>query len=141
MKRVKIEIESLIEELDEAGLVESADKTRTVSEGKMESDGSKILLTYTEESENEKINSKVSVKEGEVTVSRRGGAEYDFIFREGERTSALYSIPPYSFDAEIYTKRIRSTLGESGGEVSLIYEMTLGGAKKRTKMKILVSEK
>ncbi len=141
MKKVKIEIESLIEELDEAGIVESADKTRTVSDAIMKTESSKITLTYTEESENAKIDSKITVNEAEVTVSRRGGAEYDFIFREGEKTNALYSIPPYSFDAEIYTKRIRNALGEGGGEVSLIYDMTLGGAKKKMKMKILVSEK
>lgn len=141
MKNVKIEIESLIEELDDSGLVESSDKTRTVSEGIMKNEGSKIRLTYTEKSENASIESEISVSESEVTVSRRGGAEYDFIFREGEKTDALYSIPPYSFDAEIYTRRIRNALCEGVGEITLIYDMTLGGARKRTKMKILVSEK
>ncbi len=141
MKNVKIEIESLIEELDDSGLVESSDKTRTVSEGIMKNEGSKIRLTYTEKSENASIESEISVSEAEVTVSRRGGAEYDFIFREGEKTDALYSIPPYSFDAEIYTRRIRNALCEGVGEITLIYDMTLGGARKRTKMKILVSEK
>lgn len=141
MKKVKIEIESLIEELDDSGLVESSDKTRTVSEGIMKNEGSKIRLTYTEKSENASIESEISVSESEVTVSRRGGAEYDFIFREGEKTDALYSIPPYSFDAEIYTRRIRNALCEGVGEITLIYDMTLGGARKRTKMKILVSEK
>lgn len=141
MKKVKIEIESLIEELDDAGLVDSSEKTRAEHNGELTKRDEELLLTYTEKAENVKIDSKISVNGNGVTVSRRGGAEYDFIFREGEKTLSLYSIPPYSFDAEIYTKKIRNALDENGGELSLIYDMTLGGAKKRTKMKIRVSEK
>ena len=74
-----------------------------------------------------------------MRVKREGGVEYEFIFREGETTSSLYSVPPYSFDTEIYTGKIRSSLTEEGGEISLLYYMTIGGAKKRTRMKIKVS--
>ena len=49
-------------------------------------------------------------------------------------------MPPYSFDTDIYTRRIRNSLSLSGGELTLIYDMTIGGAKKKTTMKIKVTE-
>jgi len=40
----------------------------------------------------------------------------------------------------INTKRIRNTLAERGGTLEILYDMKLGGADKRVKMKIEVSE-
>lgn len=136
---VKIHTESTIEELDDSGLAESSDRAVSDAVGTMMLEGKKISLSYTESSAEARINTEITVENNTVYVKRRGDAQYDFVFREGERTAALYSIPPYSFDAEIYTKRLRCSLCEGGGELSLLYDMTLGGAKKKTIMKIRVS--
>ena len=61
------------------------------------------------------------------------------IFAEKETTKTIYSIPPFSFDAEIYTRKIRSTISSSGGKLELFYSITVGGAKKNTVLKAVLS--
>lgn len=141
MKKVKIQIESTVEELDDAGLTESSERTESLATGDLEKIGNEIRISYSETEENITTKTLITHRESEVRVKREGGVEYEFIFREGETTSSLYSVPPYSFDTEIYTGKIRSSLTEEGGEISLLYYMTIGGAKKRTRMKIKVSGK
>ena len=141
LKKVKIEIESLIEELDDNGLTADSDKTHSTADGVMRISEGEARITYSETDENGKTDSEILLLGKTVSVKRTGALKYEFVFREGEGTSAVYTVTPYSFDAEIYTRRIKSSLSESGGEVTLIYDMTLGGAKKKTKMTIRVSEK
>ena len=140
MKNVKIEIDSIVEDMDDAGLVENSDKTHSSAIGSMETDGEKITLSYTEKNEDSRVESEIVISEDSVSVKRSGSVKYDFLFSEGKTTSSLYSVPPYSFDTEIYTRRIRNELTSQGGRLTLIYDMTIGGAKKKTRMTISVSE-
>ena len=141
MKKVKIEIDSIVEDVDDAGLVENSDKTHSCAIGIISCAEDTIHLSYSETDENVTTKSDIIIKDGEVSVKRSGGVEYDFLFREGETTESLYSIPPYSFDTEIYTRKIRKEFCGSVGKLSLIYDMTIGGAKKKTRMTISVNEK
>ncbi len=138
-KRVKIYTESFIEELSDNGAAEDAEKTFSEAEGELSFFGESILLSYAENSADTQMNSKITVSKNGVTVKKSGSANYEFVFIEGGRTEALYSVPPYSFDTEIYTRRIRNSLSLDGGEISLIYDMTIGGAKRKTAMKIRVT--
>ena len=141
MKNVKIEIDSIVEDLDDAGLVENSDKTHTTANGTLSSKGGVLTVSYSETAENVTTSSDIIVSDSEVEVTRSGGAEYDFHFVEGKSTSAIYTVPPYSFDTEIYTRKIRKDVKDSSVKISLIYDMTIGGAKKKTRMNIAVSEK
>ena len=140
MKNVKREIDSIVEDMDDAGLVENSDKTHSSAIGSMETDGEKITLSYTEKNDDSRVESEIVISEDSVSVKRSGSVKYDFLFSEGKTTSSLYSVPPYSFDTEIYTRRIRDELTSQGGRLTLIYDMTIGGAKKKTRMTISVSE-
>ena len=140
MKEVKIYIESTVEEIDDAGLTESSEKTESRANGKIEKTDSEIRISYSETEESVTTNTLVKVSNGEVTVRRDGGVEYEFLFKEGLKTTSVYCVPPYTFDSEIYTRKIRSSITEEDGEISLFYDMTIGGAKKRVRMKIKVAK-
>ena len=140
MKDVEIIIESTVDDLDDAGLTASSDKTRAEVRGNISECGGALIISYTQTSKNVTSNSEIKVSADALTVKRSGDAEYSFVFKEGECTSSLYTVPPYSFDTDIYTRRIRNSLSACGGEITLIYDMTIGGAKKKTTMKIKVSE-
>ena len=141
MKNVKIEIDSIVEDLDDAGLVDNSDKTHTIADGKMIFEGDSIRISYSETNENVTTSSDIIIKGSEVSVKRSGAVEYEFRFIEGKSTKSLYSVPPYSFDTEIYTRKIRKDFNGPSGKLSLIYDMTIGGAKKKTRMNIYVSGK
>lgn len=141
MKKVKIEIESTVEDIDDAGLVESSDKTHTEALGTLIEKDNCIFLSYSETNESITTKSDIIISDGEITVERSGGVEYKFLFAEGKTTKSLYTVPPYSFDTEIYTRRIRKEFVGLIKKITLIYDMTIGGAKKKTRMNIRVSEK
>ena len=131
-----IVIESLIEELDSCGIATDSEENKTECSCNVTEWGDSLTVAYTERSEGGVADSLITVKPNEITVTRTGAIESTFVFREGECTSTLYKIPPYAFDAEINTKRIRRSLDGSVGEITIFYEMSIGGAKKRVRMKI-----
>lgn len=142
LKRVRIKICSYIDNLDSASLPEGE---REVSEsehvGAMKISCGETSLSYRESTEGGSVFSDILMHEsGAVTVVRTGAINSTMHFDENEEFNTVYSLPPYKFDMNVRTKKIRSTLTESGGTIDIFYEMTLGGADKRVKMKIEVSE-
>lgn len=135
-----IKIESTIEELDGAGLATDTEKNESTSPVTLTEWANSLTLSYDEEGECGRVASLITLMGDTVTVKRTGAIESEFIFREGERTSSLYKIPPYSFDAEIYTKKIRNNITRGVGEMSIFYEMSVGGSNKRVRMRITLSE-
>ncbi|MBQ9070118.1 MAG: DUF1934 domain-containing protein [Clostridia bacterium] len=141
LKKVKLFIKSHIDNLDSAGLPEGDTEVSELSVlGTMKINGDGISLSYNENTESGELHSYILADEGRVTVMRNGAIVSTLRFSEGEVYNTVYELPPYKFDISVTTKKIRNTLTESGGALDIIYEMNVGGAAKRTKMKITVSE-
>ena len=136
---VKIKIESSIENLDASGLPEG-EIERNVSEcdGFLRYSDGEAEITYSESGESGNVSSEIRYKDGEVTVKRTGAIESELRFKEGEIHNSLYSVVPYQFDAQVYTRKIRASLNESGGTLDLFYNMKIGGAEKSARMKIWI---
>lgn len=128
----------MIEELGAGGLSESSERCSAtpLAEIRMTEGGASI--SYSEQSEGGEIFSEVSLSSECIKVKRTGAIESEFIFSEGETTRSVYRMPPYAFDAEITTKKIRNELSPDGGAISILYYMKIGGAEKRVRMKIIV---
>ena len=73
---------------------------------------------------------EITVNDDGVRVVRSGAIVSDILFKENFLHKSLYTLPPYSFDMEVTTSRIRR--GE--GRLDIFYKMTLGGQDKRVKM-------
>ena len=130
-------IHSVIENLDDSGLPEGDPEISiTTAEGFFKSEDERSLVTYTEMTEGGRVVTDITIDTNSVRLSRRGAVVFDATFREGEVCKTLYSIPPYSFDAEIKTKKIRSDITKSGGELRILYSMNIGGQEKSVRLKI-----
>ena len=131
---VKVSIESQISDADT-----DAEYTKSSSEGKLRSfsDGS-FTLSYKISSEGGEILCKMTVENGKISLTERGGVFCDMVFESGVAHSTLYSVGPYSFDMEILADSIDSSLSEDGGYINLSYSMTVGGVCRFSKMKIEV---
>ena len=139
IKEKKFYIGSVIENLTPAGLVDGTpEKTDTNPEGFFKISDENFNLSYREESENGPIICDVTVCGGTVTVKRVGAVVSEMVFEEGKTHKSLYSVPPYSFDVEIYTKKIRNSLTRDGGRIDIYYTINIGGADKNVKMRIEV---
>ena len=139
IKEVKIITESVIEDLDEAGLALNSERSEVWATGFMRYDDGCFTLSYIEEREGARTETDIFVNADSTRVKRKGAIVCDFLFCEGKSAESLYEIPPYKFDTRIYTRRLINKLCENGGEVKIIYDMSIGGAQKKTRMKITVS--
>lgn len=138
MKKVMIKISSTVEELDVGGLAESSEKSENKLLGSLCATDGVLTLSYKESTDGGEVFSEIIICADEIAVRRTGALTSEFIFAEGREHSSLYSVGPYAFDATVVAKRIRNSLTEDGGELTLLYEMEVGGAKKRIRMKIEV---
>ena len=137
--KVKVKIESTIENLDSAGLIDGdAEKTLTEANGTYRYSEGEAFLNFNEESEGGKIRTEISCLGNSVTVRRDGAIESRMHFAEGESHRSLYIIPPYQFESTVTAKRVRVNLNAEGGEIDLVYGMTIGGADKNARMKIWI---
>ena len=140
--KLTLTVNSVIDNLDDAGLPDgdpeinifTTDGTLTVGDRGMR-------LSFEEENEGQKTTSALYLLKEKLLLQKRGAIESDMTFREGEESTSIYKVGPYSFDMLIRTKRIRSSLSESGGEVQLIYSMNIGGQEKNVRMKISAKRK
>ena len=132
----KFSVSSVIENLPDGDTEEtSVEATGTIAEA-----DSALTLSYSETGEGGKVDTSVKISGDCVTVVRHGAIDSRLVFREGVTESSLYSVGPYSFDASVKTRRIRNELTGDGGRLTLFYTMTVGGAEKRVRMRIIAEK-
>lgn len=133
-----VTVKSYAENLDEFGLVESVESDVSTEPCELSVSGDFITVAYKTKSEGGAVETEISVGKSIVKLTRRGAIRSVMEFSLGEPTKTLYEIPPYSFDAEIDTRKINSSLGAGGGTVELLYYLTIGGAKKKMRLSLTV---
>lgn len=139
MTNKTVTVKSVIENLDDYGIPEAeAERTEIKVPAEVFSKNGATVIRYTEKNEGGTTDTELVVKGLDITLTRRGAIESVMHFAEGELYETLYKIPPFSFDAKIKTKRIRSTLSDTAGTLELRYNMTVGGASKNALLKITV---
>ena len=137
--KVKITVRSVIEDLDARGLVSGErEENEEKSIGELSSvEGGGYLITYSTVAEGIRTQTRLTVTDTErVRLTRDGGvvSEMEFCLKEDYKT--VYSVPPYSFDMTISTKRLEVDLSELGGSIRLNYEMTIGGQSRVVRMTV-----
>lgn len=133
---MEITVHSVIENLDDTGLIDGEPEINvTTKEAFVNTVGDTTVIRYTEDSEGGSIQTKLTVKDGSVHLLRTGAIEWSVLFDEGSRMTTVYKIPPYAFDCEVETKRVRI---KTDGllELRLVYSMNIGGGKKNVRMRI-----
>lgn len=143
LKRIRVDIRSEIDELDQAGLPEGEPEISNESHtASLLVQGGEYRIGYSTDTEGGKLSTDVRVSaEGEVTVARRGAIDSVMVFANGKVFDTVYTVPPYKFDMQIKTQRLRTELSEHGGRIDILYLMTVGGAPKRCRMTITLEDK
>ena len=141
LKKINLVISSRIDNLDENGFAEGeCEVSESSLSGTMKISSEELSLSYHENTDGEDVFCEIRPTSDSVTVRRTGAIVSILYFSESEDYETVYEIPPYKFDMTIKTKKIRNTLTELGGTLEIHYLMSVGGASKRAKMKISVSE-
>lgn len=134
-------VHSVIDNLDDVGMPDgepeiSITTVRGFLKAEAGESSDRLFISYSEDGEGGRTHTDLALDGGRVKLSRRGAASYDLVFSEGEECSTIYSVPPYSFDMRVLCKKIRSSMTRGGGELQIIYSMTVGGAEKTCRLKI-----
>ena len=136
-KNCNLKITSNVLNLDENEKPDGApEKDELCALGEIKTEKGKTTLSYKEKRDGAAVLCEIVATGDSVTVRRRGDVVCDMLFSPQKSYKTLYNVPPFSFDMEIYTVRIENSINEESGSLSLIYNMTVGGAKKRCRMKI-----
>ena len=137
-KEAKILVISNIAPLDESGIAIEGEGEQTVisPDAFLKDENGTLAISYLEENEGVKTYTDIEISDSRVVVKRHGGILSEFVFEEGVEHSSLYSIPPYSFDSQIITKKIRNSISFDGGTLSVFYKMTVGKDARSVRMKI-----
>jgi uncharacterized beta-barrel protein YwiB (DUF1934 family) len=142
MFKIILTVNSIIDNLADNGLPDGEPEINIfTTEGTLRFFDGDYIMTFKEECEGQSITSHITVNESFVRLIKNGAIESDMLFEEGKTFSTLYRVGPYSFNMDITTKKIRSTLSENGGELQLIYSMNIGGQEKNARMKISAKRK
>lgn len=137
IKEMKFYISSSIDNLTKEGLADGEpERNEIVAEGFYKISDEGYEITYSEQTEGGKVISDIIITDSSVTVKRRGAVDSEMVFSEGLLHKSLYTVSPYSFDAEVLTKRIRNGLTKDGGRIDIFYDMRIGGADKAVRMRI-----
>ena len=137
IKEMKFYISSSIDNLTKEGLADGEPERNDITvEGFYKISDEGYEITYSEMTEGGKVVSDIIITTSSVAVKRRGAVDSEMVFSEGLLHKSLYTVSPYSFDAEVLTKRIRNGLTKDGGRIDIFYNMKIGGADKAVKMRI-----
>ena len=68
---------------------------------------------------------KLHIRDGQVTLLREGSINSQMVFEEGRRHLSMYETPYGALSVGISTRRMRSTLGEAGGELEIDYAIEI----------------
>lgn len=140
VKCVEVTVRSVIDNLEGGLPVGDPEITVITARGSLTAEGEALSLKYRETEGEQYTDCELRLYSHGISLSRRGAVVCDLLFSEGEECSTVYSVPPYKFDMTVLAKRIRGSITDGGGELSLLYSMNIGGQDKSVRMKIAVKE-
>lgn len=106
----------------------SPDEVELVTAGTLKRDSSggyTVSYQETELTGMEGTTTKLHIDKGRATLLREGNVNSQMVFEEGRRHLSMYETPYGALSIGISTKRMRSTLGESGGDIEIDYAIEI----------------
>lgn len=73
----------------------------------------------------EGTTTRLHIDGARVTLLREGSINSQMVFEEGRRHLSMYETPYGSLSVGINTRRMRSTVGEAGGELEIDYAIEI----------------
>ena len=73
----------------------------------------------------EGTTTKLHIDGGKVTLLREGSINSQMVFEEGRRHLSMYETPYGELSIGVNTRRMRSTVGEAGGDLEIDYAIEI----------------
>ena len=106
----------------------SPEEMELVTAGTLKMDGAggcTVSYQETELTGLEGTTTKLHIQKGKVTLLREGSINSQMVFEEGRRHLSMYETPYGALSVGVNTRRMRSTLGEAGGDLEIDYAIAI----------------
>lgn len=103
------------------------DEMELVTEGRLICNDKGVLVSYqeTELTGLEGTTTLLRINGPVVTLLREGTVNSQMVFEEGRRHLSMYETPYGSMSVGISTRRVKNTIGETGGELEIDYAIEI----------------
>ena len=104
------------------------DEMELVTSGTLKRDGQGGFTVSYQESELtglEGTTTRLPIDGGRVPLLREGSTNSQLVFEEGRRHLSMYETPYGALSIGVNTRRMRSTLGEAGGDLEIDYAIEI----------------
>ena len=101
------------------------DEVELVTAGTLKRDGAGGYTVSYQLTGLEGTTTRLHIGKGRATLLREGSVNSQMVFEEGRRHLSMYETPYGALSIGVSTKRMRSTLGESGGDVEIDYAIEI----------------
>ena len=140
IKRVKIKIHSVINDLEDGIAAGDAEVNDMICDGTLREVEGETVISYSECGEGGNVLTRLRIASDSITVTRQGAINSVMVFSPQKKYDTVYEIAPYKFDMSISTLRMSADIDPCGTSIDIRYKMTVGGADKLCRMKLEVSE-
>ncbi len=115
--------------LDAQSSAEGEDTLRLITTGELFERADETVIRYEESLDEQEPPQKIelTVRGDVITMSRRGAIDANMVFRKGRRYESRYRTPYGEMDLALFCTRASVTRADGGGELSLQYQLDLGG--------------
>jgi len=105
------------------------DTMRLITTGELIEKQDEVVIRYEESIDESEPPQKieVTVRDGVITMSRKGTYDANMVFQKGQRYESQYHTPFGDLDMALYCTRATFTIDKEGGEMALQYQLDLGG--------------
>ena len=90
-----------------------------------EAGGCTVSYQETELTGLEGTTTRLHIQKGKVTLLREGSINSQMVFEEGRRHLSMYETPYGALSIGVNTRRMRSTVGEAGGDLEIDYAIEI----------------
>ena len=108
--------------------------------GSLREKNGKQYILYSLEDDGDTVTSLIKLDGDEVLIKRGGALKTSMEYKAGEKRSFVYETPYGGIDMELETHRVLHDVAENGGEVELVYTLTVQGEKYFNDTKITITK-
>jgi len=105
------------------------DTMRLITTGELFEKQDETVIRYEESIDENEPPQKIEVvvRDNVITMSRKGVYDANMVFQKGQRYESQYHTPYGDLDMALYCTRATFSIDKEGGEISLQYQLDLGG--------------
>lgn len=117
------------------------DKIEETAYGSYYEKNGKRYILYKTETDGDTVSSLIKAEADKVSIKRSGLVNTLIVYKAGEKRKFMYKLPYGEIEMELDTQSVDIALSRNGGEIKLVYLLTVQGETYYNSMKITITKR